>query len=115
MAPTMVFDHSGRLVAVVGSPGGSRIINYVAKSLVALIDWGLAPSAAVALPHFGSRNGPTELEVGTAAALLRPELERRGHQVDVRDMTSGMHVIVRSARGWSGAADPRREGSAGGE
>ena len=112
MAPTMVFDCRGRLVLVLGSPGGSRIINYVARTLIALLDWNLPLDAALALPHYGSRNGPTELERGTAAEALKPGLEARGHEVAVVDMTSGLHAIRRLPGGWQGAADPRREGSA---
>jgi gamma-glutamyltranspeptidase/glutathione hydrolase len=114
MAPTLVFDRSGRLFAVLGSSGGSRIINYVAQTLTALIDRRLAPEAALAQPHFGSRNGPTELEAGTAAVGLAPELERLGHRVELRDMTSGTQLLMRDGSGWRGAADPRREGTAGG-
>lgn len=115
MAPTMVFDRHGRLIAVVGSPGGPRIINYVAQTLVALLDWHMAPDAALALPHFGSRNGPTELESGVFADGMKPRLEALGHEVTTADMTSGLHLIVRDGKRWSGAADPRREGVAAGE
>ena len=115
MAPTMVFDRRGRLVAVLGSPGGPRIINYVAQTLVALLDWNLAPDAALALPHFGSRNGPTELESGVIANDMKPRLEALGHEVASVDMTSGLHLIVREGRRWTGAADPRREGVAAGD
>ena len=62
MAPTIVYDGGGRIVMVVGSPGGNAIINYVAKALIGVLDWGLDPQAAVDLPNVGSRNGPTELE-----------------------------------------------------
>lgn len=115
MAPTMVFDRKGRLVAVLGSPGGPRIINYVAQTLVALLDWRMAPDAALALAHFGSRNGPTELERGAAADRLKPQLEALGHEVTTADMTSGLHIIVRDGGRWLGAADPRREGLAAGD
>ncbi len=115
MAPTLVFDPQGRLYAVLGSPGGGRIINYVARALTALIDWRLPPGEVVALPHLGSRNGPTELERGTAAESLAVTLEEIGHAVKLEDMTSGLHLIVRDAKGWLGAADPRREGEAAGE
>jgi gamma-glutamyltranspeptidase/glutathione hydrolase len=67
MAPTLVFDAFGRLYAVVGSPGGSQIIPYVAKTIIALLDWRLDPQQAVDLANFGSRNGPTEVERGTEA------------------------------------------------
>jgi len=115
MAPTVVYGADGNLVALVGSPGGGQIINYVAKTLLALFDWKLTPDQALELPHFGSRNGPTELERGTAAAALRPALEGLGHEVAVHDMTSGLAVVVRRDGEWVGAADPRREGSARGE
>ncbi len=115
MAPTLVFDRNGALYAVLGSPGGSRIINYVARTLLALLDAHLPPDAALALGHAGSRNGPTELEAGTAAVALAAPLHALGHEVASEDMTSGLHVIVRAPGGWLGAADPRREGVAAGD
>jgi gamma-glutamyltranspeptidase/glutathione hydrolase len=115
MAPTMVFDRKGRLVAVLGSPGGPRIINYVAQTLAALLDWEMAPDAAVALPHFGSRNGPAELERGPFAERLGPALRALGDEVTTDEMTSGLNVIVRRGARWVGAVDPRREGLASGD
>ncbi|MCC7067343.1 MAG: gamma-glutamyltransferase [Burkholderiales bacterium] len=114
IAPTLVYDRHAKPVIVTGSPGGSAIINYVAKSIVALVDWGLTPQQAADLPNFGSRNGPTELERGTSLVSLKPELEQRGHTVSVIDFTSGLHILQRidGTRGgpWRGGADPRREG-----
>ncbi len=110
MAPTMVFDREGRLVLMLGSPGGAWIINFVARALVATLDWGLDLQAAFDLPHSGSRNNATELEQGTSAVRLRDGLEQLGHTVQIIDMPSGLHGIQRHADGWLGAADPRREG-----
>jgi gamma-glutamyltranspeptidase/glutathione hydrolase len=110
MAPTIVYDRQGRVAIVTGSPGGSPIINYVVKSLVAIIDWNLDPQAAAALPNFGSRNGPTELEAETEVAHLAPKLRAIGADVVVGPLTSGVHTIVRTRDGWIGGADPRREG-----
>jgi len=115
MSPTIVYDKAGRVAIVTGSAGGSAIINYVAKTLVAIIDWDLDPQAALALPNFGSRNGPTELERNTGVAALEPKLRAIGAQVWVANQTSGGQAIVRAKSGWIGGADPRREGVVRGE
>ncbi len=118
MAPTLVFDrHSGELLAALGSPGGSQIIEYVSKSLVAMLDWQLDPQAAINLPNFGSRNGATELETGLFSPALKQALRDKGHALSEIEMTSGVQAIVRTrdAQGkvlLSGGADPRREGEA---
>ena len=118
MAPTLVFDRqNGELLAAVGSPGGSQIIEYVAKSVIGLLDWNLDPQAAINLPNFGSRNGATELEQGQFSPALVQALKDKGHTVGEIDMTSGTQAIVRvrDAQGkasLAGGADPRREGQA---
>src|SRR5713101_4023424 len=112
MAPTLVFDEKGKLFMVIGSPGGHSIINYVALTLVNVLDWGMDIQQAIDAPRMGSRNGPTELERGTKFERLAPALERMGHSVRIRPETSGLHGIVRTATGWAGGADPRREGVA---
>jgi len=118
MAPTIIFDRqSGEFLATIGSPGGSQIIEYVAKSTIGLLDWNLDPQAAINLPNFGSRNGPTELEQGQFSAELIQALKDKGHSISEIDMTSGTQAIVRvrDAQGnasLAGGADPRREGQA---
>ena len=111
MSPTILFDASGHLYGVAGSPGGSMIINFVTGSLWLMIDKGYSPLAAISLPHFGSRNGPVELE-SDAPAAWQTALEAMGEKVRRLEMTSGLHVIMRGPQGWIGAADPRREGIA---
>jgi gamma-glutamyltranspeptidase/glutathione hydrolase len=115
MAPIFVFEADGSLRLVAGSPGGLAIINYVAKALVAMLDWKLDAQAAASLPNFGSRNGPTELERATPYELLAPALRERGHEVQAIEFTSGLHLIERVKGGWRGGADPRREGAARGD
>ena len=118
MAPTLVFDRaSGALVATLGSPGGSQIIGYVGKTLVGVLDWNLDIQQAIALPNFGSRNGPTELEKGRFSVGVVDALKARGHDIREIDMASGLQGIVRvrlpdGRLGWAGGADPRREGVA---
>ena len=115
MSPTIVFAADGRVFMVAGSAGGPTIINQVVKTLVAVIDWGLDAQAAVALPNFGSRNGPTELQRETPVADLAPKLRSLGHEIVLTDGWGGAHVIVHTKNGWAGGADPRREGVAMGD
>jgi gamma-glutamyltranspeptidase/glutathione hydrolase len=110
MSPVIVLDGNGDFVAALGSPGGSRIIGYVAKTLVALLDWRLAVQDAVALDHHVNRNGATELEAGTAIAALEAELASMGHSVSIREMNSGLQGILSRGGRLAGGADPRREG-----
>jgi gamma-glutamyltranspeptidase/glutathione hydrolase len=110
MAPTLVFDRERRLKLIVGSPGGSQIINYVAKAQVGVLDWKLDIQRAIEAPNFGSRNGPTEIEAGSRYERLIPDLERRGHEVRRSRMQSALHGIERVPGGWRGGADPRKDG-----
>jgi gamma-glutamyltranspeptidase/glutathione hydrolase len=117
MAPTIVFGPDGKVEAVLGSPGGSRIIPYVVKSLVALIDWKMDAQAAAALMNFGSRGGPVEVEIDRPESLWHAlRLTAYGHAINADLLTSGTHIIVRRPDGTlEGGADPRREGVARGD
>ncbi|MGE4337076.1 MAG: gamma-glutamyltransferase family protein [Pigmentiphaga sp.] len=131
MAPTLVFERGaegerGRLVLVTGSPGGAAIIHYVVNHLVALLDWGLSPSEAMAMGHFGAFNDPRSiletneilLPEGWPASVVE-KLKRTGHEVAFEPRTSGLATIMLSppelVRPLSAAADPRREGVAQGD
>ncbi|WP_417580674.1 gamma-glutamyltransferase [Nitrincola sp.] len=111
MSPTLVFDaESGELIASLGSPGGAAIIHYTAKTLVAMLDWRLDAQAAISLPHAITLGGPVYLEQGRFPAALLEALQSRGHDVSERELTSGLQVIKATSTGFSGGADPRREG-----
>jgi gamma-glutamyltranspeptidase/glutathione hydrolase len=114
MAPTVVM-RDGRLFMLAGSPGGSAIINFVAKTLIGVLDWQLDVQQSINLPNIGSRNRETELERGSAAESLQQGLRQRGHRVTIVPMPSGVHAIVLDQDGITGGADPRREGRAAGE
>jgi gamma-glutamyltranspeptidase / glutathione hydrolase len=115
MAPTLVFDRAGHLLLVVGSAGGPAIINDVAKTVIAVLDWGYDMEAAIDLPNAGNRNGATEVEAGPSAEALAAALIALGHKVQITDRPSGLTGIRVTRRGLEGAADSRREGAAFGD
>jgi gamma-glutamyltranspeptidase/glutathione hydrolase len=125
MAPTLIFDAGpagslGPLYAVTGSPGGSTIVQFVVKTVVGLLDWGLDPQQAVSMVDFGAANSPTTNVGGEHPVIdisddgrhdpLVTGLRGLGHQVGIADQSSGLSAIVRADPGWVGGADPRREG-----
>ena len=120
MSPTLVFDKAtGQLVMSVGSPGGAMIIHFTAKTLVGVLNWGLSPQQAMALPNFGSVGGPLVLEGGRFAPATLAALRERGHEVKELALTSGLQAVVKQNRHgqnvWVSGADPRREGEVMGE
>jgi gamma-glutamyltranspeptidase/glutathione hydrolase len=110
MAPTIVL-RDGAPVMVIGSPGGSRIIGYVARAIIEHLDWGMDVQAAVAAPNIVNRFGPMDVEPGLPAALTQG-LTDIGFELNETDLTSGLQGIVIGPDGLTGGADPRREGIA---
>lgn len=138
MSPTIVFDEQGEVEIVTGSPGGSRIIGYVAQSVMNMIDFGLDPQQAINVPHYMNRNGPTEIEMPIPgitldydSAAMAAALEDRGHNVEVSFQNSGLAIIQtrenhprkrnngqcnkRDKMVLVGGADLRRDGTASGK
>mgnify|MGYP003862086745 CR=1 FL=1 len=110
MAPTMIFNQDKSLKLVVGSPGGSRIINYVTQTIIGVLDWQLDPQSAINLPKVTNRNKVTTLEKHTNIEQLKTGLESKGHKVSIGNLNSGLHAIEVNKNGLLGGADPRREG-----
>ena len=111
MAPTMVLNTDNSLKLIVGSPGGSRIINYVAQTIIAVLDWQLDPQAAINLARVTNRNKVTTLEKGRDIEKLQATLVKKGHKVVISALNSGIHAIEVTREGTLiGGADPRREG-----
>jgi gamma-glutamyltranspeptidase/glutathione hydrolase len=116
MSPTIVYrlEDPDQVHVLAGSPGGSRIPEYVAGALIAMLDFDADPAAAAALGHVSQRNGgKLVLERGAHPPGLGEALAAIGHVVDETEMTSGLHIVRRLADGTlEGGADPRREGVA---
>lgn len=113
--PTIIFDQQNKPVLIIGSPGGSSIINYVTQTVINVLDWNMDMQSAISAPHVLSRNGPALVEEGTDAERLVGPLKALGHDVDVVTLMSGLHGIrlryrPDGTRSLEGGADPRREG-----
>ncbi|WP_318519320.1 gamma-glutamyltransferase [Photobacterium leiognathi] len=109
MTPTIVMKDNQPILTI-GSPGGSQIIGYVAKTLVAYLDWGMDLQQAINLPNMNNRFGTFELEQDTAATAWAPKLEKLGYKTQIKDLNSGIQAISIAPELLTGAADPRREG-----
>jgi len=112
MSPTFIFDKNNKLVMVVGSPGGPYIIQYVLKTIVAHLDFGLDVQQAISLPNYAILNDVLQLEKGTPLSKLENKLRKMGHEIKISELTSGIHAITIDNDNISGGADPRRNGTA---
>jgi gamma-glutamyltranspeptidase/glutathione hydrolase len=111
MSPTLVFDKAnGQLVLSTGSPGGPFIIHFTAKTLYGVLNWNLDAQQAIDLPNFATLGGPILLEDQRFDPATVQALRVRGHTVAEIPMPSGLQAIQRTASGYFGGADPRREG-----
>jgi gamma-glutamyltranspeptidase/glutathione hydrolase len=129
MAPTMVFRQAadgsiGDFLMATGSPGGGTIPQYVVKTLVGVLDWGLDAQQSSGLVDFGASNNPSTTVGGEHPNIdatsnggndpLVTGLRALGHTVSIGAQASGVNTVLRSqsggAAGWMGGTDPRREG-----
>ena len=101
-----------KLLGIVGSPGGSRIICYVAKTLYEILYLNTAPAEAIKKPHMCSRNQYSEVEEHDDNTQLINKLKSMGHDIKIKKMNSGLNIIWKKGHDWLGVADNRREGYA---
>jgi len=122
LSPTLVFDKStGALLMSTGSPGGAMIIHFTAKTLIAVLHWGMTPQQAIDLPNFGALGDPMEVEENRFSTATLQALRARGAEVREQSLPSGLQAIVqknfysadekpRAPNAWISGTDPRREG-----
>jgi gamma-glutamyltranspeptidase/glutathione hydrolase len=110
MAPTIVLKDSMPYLAI-GSPGGSRIINYVANNLIAILDWNMIPQEAFDMPHIINRFGTMDIEENSKALTFINDFQKMGFKTSVRNLNSGLHGVLFTQGGMIGGADRRREGT----
>jgi gamma-glutamyltranspeptidase/glutathione hydrolase len=114
MSPLLVLDDQGVELAV-GSPGGSRIIQYTARVVVDVLEHGVPVDEAIARPNVVARNDGVEVEEGCGRPApdgIVESLGVAGHRVVRTELNSGLHGIQRTEAGWRAGVDPRREGDA---
>ena len=129
MSPTLVFTQSGGqrgdFLMSTGSPGGATIIQYVGKTLVGVLDWGMDAQQATSMVAFGASNSATtnvgsehpnvDISNNGAGDALITGLRALGHTVGLAAQSSGLSTIIVKThpsgyRYLQGGADPRREG-----
>jgi gamma-glutamyltranspeptidase/glutathione hydrolase len=115
MSPTIIVDRNGELVLVIGSPGGSSIIGYVARATIGILDWNMPVQDAINLSNATARYSPVVIEPARMPAGVADALTARGWVLQpvspLED--SGIHAIRVTRNGLEGGADPRREGIVG--
>ena len=111
MAPTVVFDRDGRAVLALGSAGGKRIIMHVTKTLIGVIDFGLPLQQAIDLPNIYFGSGGLEVEQNSILSAMADGLGKFGQKVRPVDLGSKVNGAQRIGNSWTGAADPRSEGT----
>ena len=111
MSPTIVFDREGRAVLALGSAGGKRIIMHVTKTLIGVIDFGLPLDQAIALPNIYFGDGGLEVEQNTMLSAMADGLGTFGQKVRPVDLGSKVNGAQLVGNSWTGASDPRSEGT----
>ncbi len=114
MSPMIVLNPDGSLHLVIGSPGGSAIIGYVARATIGILDWGLGVQQAIDVGNATAREAPARIEAPRMPAGVLRELTTRGWIVQESALeASGLHAIRVTPQGLEGGADPRRDGIVG--
>ena len=111
MTPLVLLDQQGRFAGAIGSAGGNAILAFVAKSLVAAIDWGSTMQGALSAPNLVARGPNFQGEVTKFSPEILAGLRARGVELKPgQGEDSGVHgVLIRDGR-IDGGFDPRREG-----
>jgi gamma-glutamyltranspeptidase/glutathione hydrolase len=112
MSPSIVLGPGGKIEAVLGAAGGSRIITAVFEELSNVVDYGMDAGDAVRAPRFHQQDSPDKLFLEQRAL---PEdvvqaLHAMGHQTEETEHLADAPGIGRDRGLWEGAAEPRREG-----
>ncbi|MBN8520998.1 MAG: gamma-glutamyltransferase [Alphaproteobacteria bacterium] len=110
MTPVIVFDSANKPILVIGSAGGSAIIGYVLSRIISILDWHMDVNTALRVSNVIHRG--TGFEMEDTASAMGDQLNAKGHPVEYKDLNSGLTAIDLRSGLYTGAVDPRREGTA---
>lgn len=112
MSPSIVLGPDGKVQAVLGAAGGSRIITAVFEELSNVVDFGMSVGDAVRAPRFHQQDSPDVIalephglpdDVVNALHAMGHATKEVGHLADAPGIGFAHGV-------WEGAAEPRRDG-----
>jgi len=107
-APTLVFNSSGDLSMILGSPGGGRIPNILAQVISNVIDHNLGFAEAVMAPRINQRVASNlEVETGISPDTLKL-LKTFGHTPRPTNTMGSVQAIFIEDNKLFGVADSRR-------
>lgn len=109
MAPTIVFDESGKVVLVIGAAGGPTIPVTVARAIIGVLDFGMGAQDALAMPFAMAFGDSLLIEEGSALVAMKPALEALGHKsIRLGAAPIKANALGRRADGmWEVATEPR--------
>ncbi len=116
MTPSVVLDPAGKLLLVVGTPGGPTIITQVYHVISNVIDHGMSLPQAIEAPRMHHQALPDAIRLernGFYPGTLG-RLEAMGHTVEFRGRWGDVEAIIRTRDGWQGVSDPRLGGGGAG-
>jgi len=113
MAPSLV-EKDGRLVFVLGSPGGSRIITAVLEAVMNIVDYGMTPQEAVDAPRLHYQGQPDQVYFEPPGLLpdTVKQLAEHGYKLIEQRPWGAVELIAIAHGRLSGVSDNRRPAGA---
>ena len=108
MAPTLV-ERDGKVVLVLGSPGGSRIITTVLETIMNIVDHGMAAQEAVEAPRLHHQSQPENVyfERSGLSPEVVTQLTEMGYKLVEQRPWGAVELIEIANRRLHGASDSR--------
>jgi gamma-glutamyltranspeptidase/glutathione hydrolase len=112
MSPTVVLDRQGKLLLVVGSRGGPRIITSTSQVILNVLDYHMSLADAMSAPRLHHQALPDSLmiERGGVTPAVADSLRAMGYGVTTTRGIGLVNAVIRVKGGYEGVSDPRSSG-----